>query len=220
MLRISTSTFKALHRRKLDFRTVAKLLDVTERHAKEIVEGAVDVDARECAIIRLACNVTPTRLSLILREFERERDWRVCAGFPNYEVSTEGLVRRLRYAHGAQPGHVLKPRLGRFGHLYVNLSHNGNRKKIAVHRLVCEAFNELQPTPSHIVCHRNDIPDDNRPQNLYWGTHQQNADDRRRNGIERSFGRNLTRSGQLYGPPTKRQLQIRYKKQMLTRLSK
>jgi hypothetical protein len=31
------------------------------------------------------------------------------------------------------------------------------------------------------ACHRNDDPQDNRLENLYWGTHQQNSEDAKRN---------------------------------------
>lgn len=46
-----------------------------------------------------------------------------------------------------------------------------------VHRLVAEAF---IPNPDNLpcVCHKNDNPHDNRVENLYWGTHKDNMEDK------------------------------------------
>ena len=50
----------------------------------------------------------------------------------------------------------------------------------AMHRLVLLAF--VGPPPEHhIGCHKNDVPDDNRLDNLYWGTKGENALDKLRN---------------------------------------
>jgi hypothetical protein len=61
------------------------------------------------------------------------------------------------------------------------LKFEGRRRTTAVHHLVLEAFVGPRP-PGHIGCHRNDVPDDNRPSNLYWGTVADNQRDITRNG--------------------------------------
>lgn len=63
------------------------------------------------------------------------------------------------------------------GHLYVNLSVGGVRKQCLVHRLVLEAF--VGPCPEGMECrHLNGNPADNRLENLRWGTHADNMQDR------------------------------------------
>jgi hypothetical protein len=46
-------------------------------------------------------------------------------------------------------------------------------KTLKVHRLVCEAFNG-PPQPGQICMHLNENSADNRPENLAWGTQQEN----------------------------------------------
>lgn len=58
------------------------------------------------------------------------------------------------------------------------------RKHLYVHRLVLEAFSG--PCPDGMVArHLNGISADNRAENLAWGTHQANQDDRVRHGTNR-----------------------------------
>lgn len=51
-----------------------------------------------------------------------------------------------------------------------------------VHVLVLEAFVGPRPSPEHKGLHRDDDPHHNHVSNLYWGTMQDNALDRVRNG--------------------------------------
>ena len=54
-------------------------------------------------------------------------------------------------------------------------------KRFSVHRLVLEAF--VGPCPEGMECrHLNGDPSDNRVENLAWGTHQDNMDDRSKHG--------------------------------------
>jgi HNH endonuclease/NUMOD4 motif len=52
-----------------------------------------------------------------------------------------------------------------------------NRKLTGVHRLVCLAFNGPAPEGMNTVRHLNDVPADNRPENLAWGTQADNMAD-------------------------------------------
>lgn len=47
-------------------------------------------------------------------------------------------------------------------------------KTYKVHRLVCEAFHGPAPFEKAVVMHLNENPDDNRPENLQWGTQREN----------------------------------------------
>jgi hypothetical protein len=55
------------------------------------------------------------------------------------------------------------------------------QKCVAVSRLVCLAFNGPPPDGKNFVCHRDDVPLNNVPENLYWGDAIENADDCLRN---------------------------------------
>lgn len=62
------------------------------------------------------------------------------------------------------------------GHVFVKLRDGGRETRRGVHILVLEAF--VGPRPEgHWGLHRNDVPDDNRVENLYWGTPGQNGAD-------------------------------------------
>jgi hypothetical protein len=100
--------------------------------------------------------------------------WKAVPGFPNYEVSNKGLVRRV-----SKP---LVPTIGPSGHLTVSL---GRGAKRLVHRLVLEAF--VGPPPAgHEGCHSpNHDPGDNRIENLRWDTHAANIADMVRMGRAR-----------------------------------
>ena len=63
-------------------------------------------------------------------------------------------------------------------YIAVSLSHNGRTKTYGVHRLVCAAFHGPTPSPTHEVRHLNGNPQDNRPDNLAWGTRIENWADR------------------------------------------
>lgn len=71
------------------------------------------------------------------------------------------------------------------GHISIGVGRNKRdsddrytwKYKKMVHRLVLEAFGFPQPSPLHIVRHKNDIPDDNRLDNLQWGLKVDNSKD-------------------------------------------
>jgi len=59
------------------------------------------------------------------------------------------------------------------------------KNKKLIHRLVLESFGFPQPSPLHIVRHKNDIPNDNRLDNLEWGLRVDNSKDMENNYKER-----------------------------------
>jgi transposase len=108
-------------------------------------------------------------------------EWRSVLGFEGrYDVSDCGRVRSLarQFLRGGSPCRVppriLRPFYNK-GYPFVSLS-NGRSRKYPIHRLVLEAFSGAKPAGME-VCHNNGVRDDNRLENLRWGTHQENCDD-------------------------------------------
>jgi HNH endonuclease/NUMOD4 motif len=136
--------------------------------------------------------------------------WRPVVGHEGkYEVSDQGRVRSLdcilTYVRRDQysgrdlmirrvhSGRMLRPGPSKSGHLSVVLGRKEGSRLI--HHLVLEAF--VGPCPDkHEGCHGNDVPDDNRLDNLRWGTRSDNIKDAIKNGGkcvgERSWQAKLT----------------------------
>lgn len=107
--------------------------------------------------------------------------WVVCRDFPSYSVSSFGRVRRNAIVYGGRgsiryPTGTLSTRPLPSGHLQVTLCQNNKPATVLVHRLVAIAF-VPNPLDNPLVCHKDDDPQNNAPQNLYWGTRLDNARD-------------------------------------------
>lgn len=113
-------------------------------------------------------------------------EWRAVPGYEGlYQVSDTGRVWSER------AGRELKPFAHKHqGHLGIGLTDNrGRRRGQKIHRLVLEAF--VGPCPAGMqACHYNDVPNDNRLENLRWDTPRANMMDRSRNG--NNFNANKT----------------------------
>lgn len=111
-----------------------------------------------------------------------------------YEVSDRGRVRSLDRVQEYErvdaysgdiirvrrrlKGCVLQPAPSSSGHLTVVIHPDGTKQ---VHALVLEAF--IGPCPDgHEGCHADDVPWNNRLENLRWGTRSDNLNDAVRNG--------------------------------------
>jgi len=117
-------------------------------------------------------------------------EWRSVVGFEGfYEVSSLGRVRSLpRYVNHSRSGKVLRKGVERKqgyntnGYRMVGLSENGRTRYATVHRLVAEAF--LPPNEGQrVIRHLNDDREDNRAENLAWGSDSENMYDAVRNGV-------------------------------------
>lgn len=119
-------------------------------------------------------------------------EWRPVPGFEQaYEVSNNGRVRSLARSvpvhrlgrAGARWVRGQERRLSKDqdGYLCVQLTWTPKNLFARVHRLVLSAF-DRPPRPGEVARHRNSIPDDNRIENLQWGTNADNAEDRERAG--------------------------------------
>jgi hypothetical protein len=110
--------------------------------------------------------------------------WIPVLDHPNYEVSDQGEVRTVgrwvRHPRTDKAWRKSKPltaNITESGHLRVYI--DGSQR--SVHVLMLEAF--VGPRPEGAVArHLNGLPDDNRLDNLAWGTVAENAQDRVRHG--------------------------------------
>lgn len=102
--------------------------------------------------------------------------WKPIAGYEEfYLVSNTGriksLSRTVNCGRGVltRPGKELKARPNSRGYLRVQLTKNGHKKALFVHRLVAEAF-VSKPESCNIVNHLDFNYQNNRADNLEWTT--------------------------------------------------
>ena len=102
--------------------------------------------------------------------------WKEIPGYEGfYMVSNLGRVKSLNYNHTGKE-EILKPEIGKHGHLRIALCDGQKTLRIAVHRLVAIVFIPIPdrykgiPTKKLDVHHINLVPDDNRVANLMWLT--------------------------------------------------
>lgn len=96
--------------------------------------------------------------------------WKAVEGFPNYEVSNQGRVRRL---YKTQPPKILKPCFCQGDYYQVGLRKDSKRNSTLIHRLVAKAFLPLVKDKIEIN-HINHIRTDNRVENLEWVDRSEN----------------------------------------------
>ncbi|MEC0307361.1 NUMOD4 domain-containing protein [Paenibacillus lautus] len=89
-----------------------------------------------------------------------------------YEVSNLGRVKRLSSSDTSREK-ILKPQIQRDGYLRVTLSKKGQKKRMAIHRLVAIAFIPNLENKEQ-VNHENGDKLDNRLRNLNWATPKEN----------------------------------------------
>lgn len=128
-----------------------------------------------------------------------------------FEVSLNGTVRTAPYTDAAgrqRKSRIIRPQPSKHGHLMVRLCYNGSVLTTYVHRLMLSAW-VRPPRPGEYACHRNDVPDDNRLENLYWGTPADNTRDSVRNKGHRESKKTHCKHGHplsgdnVYTPPGK-----------------
>ena len=89
----------------------------------------------------------------------------------------KGFGRKVYVAWYALRGHRTAK-----GYLTVSLCHKNRKVTQHVHRLVCMAFHGM-PNPQTLQTrHLDGNPDNDRPENLRWGTQQENWQDRKAHG--------------------------------------
>lgn len=116
-------------------------------------------------------------------------EWRGVPGWPDYEVSEWGDVRRLTRGRRHRAGIVLTPFYRENGYAQIVLQASGRRRRFLVHRLVAMAFLELQPSPAHEIAHLNGSRVCNHYKNLRWVFHKENEDHKHRHGTRQRGSR-------------------------------
>lgn len=121
-------------------------------------------------------------------------EWADVPGWEDlYRVSDQGDVFSVR------AGRNLRPRPEGDGHTSVVLCLGGRREPWLTHRLILTAFKG--PCPDGLEgCHNNGVPDDNRLENLRWGTRSENTYDKIEHGRHPFANRSHCSSGHEYTP--------------------
>lgn len=98
--------------------------------------------------------------------------WKKIKDYPDYEVSNLGNVKSLKF----NKEKILKPSKDGKGYLKVALFKNGKSKTKKNHKLVAMAFlNHITNGYEIVVDHINNIPTDNRLENLQLITQRENV---------------------------------------------
>ena len=109
--------------------------------------------------------------------------WRVCPVNHRYAVSDTGTVRNKKTRR-----HIKRIDNGR-GYLRVKLTHKNGARWYAVHLLVLRTFDCPRPAPDFEGCHHNGNRKDNKLNNLFWKTKDQNTADRVKHCAQRKAKR-------------------------------
>ena len=115
--------------------------------------------------------------------------WKPVPSEPGVLASSWGrILLPPRYApmsNGGYRAYFPKPRFGQKAKASSKAKHSyriiliyragGSRQFTRkVHQLVCEAFHGSKPFSSAVVIHEDEDADNNRPENLRWGTQKEN----------------------------------------------
>ena len=118
--------------------------------------------------------------------------WKAIPGYEyRYEISTNGDIRSIdSYLNGNggskyfRKGSMMSTFINPRGYTQINLiKPDGKRKSELVHRLVLKTFIGELPQ-GQMGLHKDDNKRNNKLSNLYYGSAQDNADDRVRNGSQ------------------------------------
>jgi len=115
--------------------------------------------------------------------FDPEIELRPIKFLANYYASKLGEIWQWKN----NDWHLLEPYFkGKYYHVSV-FTLDMEWKQYAVHRLVAFAWLGNPPELGTHCCHRNDVPIDNKPDNLYWGNDLTNSQDYHENKNTRLY---------------------------------
>lgn len=121
--------------------------------------------------------VSPPQVSAaagVLRHTVSATLWRTVPGYPAYEVSVDGVVRRCQGFRCRRAHRVLVPFVRPNGYAQILLYQGGQRRRFGVHQLVALAFLGPKPSPQHEVAHLDGQRLNNHVSNLAWLLHSEN----------------------------------------------
>ena len=108
------------------------------------------------------------------------------SGFSNYFITIDGKVWSKQRI--GTKGKWIKPNTDMNGYLCVRLYIKNKRHRCHIHRLVLETY--VGPCPKGMECrHLNGDKQDNRLDNLCWGTRSENQKDAVRHGTHTMLGK-------------------------------
>lgn len=110
----------------------------------------------------------------VLRHTVSATLWRTVPGYPAYEVSVDGVVRRCQGFRCRRAHRVLVPFIRPNGYAQVILYRDGRRRRFGVHQLVALAFLGPKPSPQYEVAHLDGQRLNNHVSNLAWLLHSEN----------------------------------------------
>lgn len=113
------------------------------------------------------------------------KEWKNLEGFDRYEISEDGVIKRVVKLKTRRKGSLLKGSLDRDGYLRYSLCDNDGtiHPMLGAHRIVAMAFIGSQPSKKRFhVCHKDGNKLNNHYSNLYWGTAKENFHDGIRQG--------------------------------------
>lgn len=120
--------------------------------------------------------VSPPQVSAaagVLRHTVSATLWRTVPGYPAYEVSVDGVVRRCQGLR-CRRNRILAPFVRTNGYAQILLYQGGKRRRFGVHQLVALAFLGPKPSPQHEVAHLDGQRLNNHVSNLAWLLHSEN----------------------------------------------
>ncbi|MDR4125539.1 HNH endonuclease [Yanghanlia caeni] len=104
----------------------------------------------------------------VLRHTVSTTLWRTVPGYPAYEVSVDGVVRRCQGFRCHRAHRVLMPFIRPNGYAQILLYQGGQRQRFGVHQLVALAFLGPKPSLQHQVAHLDGQRLNNHVSNLAW----------------------------------------------------
>ena len=109
--------------------------------------------------------------------------WRPVIGWEKwYSVSSRGRVRREKPGRNTWPGRILSTRRRARSYPYIKMVNGNHEESRYLHRIVLESFRGMCPKGME-ARHMDDNKLNDNLSNLKWGTHKQNFEDVKRNGI-------------------------------------
>lgn len=111
-----------------------------------------------------------------------DEEWRDIPGYEGfYQASSMGQIRCVLAGRGTRPFPPYRVVRGYLRNGYRRFKSIVDGKVLNQHVLVALAFHGV-PQPGEVVRHLNAVRDDNRPENLAWGTPIENSADTKRHG--------------------------------------